>query len=211
MIGVALTLACSVVAAFYFICNDIFRLRGDIFVFWRSLFAALMMSPVLPFLDWNLPTHFFIIVVLAGVAAGLGDMVSFNAARIYSASAISRIAQFRNIFLFLLWPFIVVGYWDRLSSNPLIMAGCFVLIFSSAVVMFLMRKNPVSVKVIWATLPVIFFIGASDILFSLGMDGIPSLNIVFVIAFIFSLVMVLVSGMWLVCLSCLNKAECEVV
>jgi len=33
MIGVALTLACSVVAAFYLICNDIFRLRGEAFLY----------------------------------------------------------------------------------------------------------------------------------------------------------------------------------
>ncbi|MDY0028626.1 MAG: hypothetical protein RBR86_01650 [Pseudobdellovibrionaceae bacterium] len=136
-------------------------------------------------------------VAAAGIAAAIGDMASFNASRHYSASAISRVSQFRNILLFFIWPLIVVGYWDRLIANPYVFWSSLALIFISSVAMFRMRHNTVSVQVILASVPVIIFISISDVLFSLSMNGVPSFEMVLKIAFIFSSVMFMTAGVWL--------------
>lgn len=197
MMGLFFTFLCSVIAAFYFICNDIFKLRGDVFIFWRSLFAALILLPVMFFFSWDESLMFYGGVALAGIAAAIGDMTSFNASRHYSAAAISRVSQFRNILLFFVWPLIVAGYWDRLTSNSYVFWSSLALIFVSTIAMFRMRHNAVSVQVILASLPVIIFIGISDVLFSLSMNGVPSFELVLKIAFIFSVVMFITAGLWL--------------
>ncbi len=197
MIGIVYTLACSVVAAFYFICNDFFSIRGDVFVFWRSVLATLIMLPFASLLNWNYDPAFFLLVAGAAFFAAGGDMLTFNASRIYSASAIARVSQFRNVILFCLWPLIVAGYWDRLSANPYILFGSTFLIVLTAVVMFKMRQSAVGMKVILATLPIIFCIGASDIFFTLGIGQTSSWNMMMVIAIIFSVVMSVTSGIWL--------------
>ncbi|MDD3020081.1 MAG: hypothetical protein PHX61_03755 [Alphaproteobacteria bacterium] len=197
MIGIFFTLACSVVAAFYFICNDFFSIRGDVFVFWRSVLATMMMLPLVPFLNWDYEPAFFLLAAGAALFAAAGDMLTFNASRVYSSSAIARVSQFRNVILFCLWPLIVTGYWDRLSSNLYILFGSFFLIVATAVVMFKMRKNAVGMKVIFASLPIIFCIGVSDIFFTLGIGQTSSWNMMIVIAIVFSSVMSVASGGWL--------------
>ena len=102
-----------------------------------------------------------------------------------------------NVLLFFVWPLIVTGYWDRLTSNPYVFWISLVLIFISSIALLRMRRNAVSVNVIWATLPVIIFIGISDVFFSLSMNGIPSFELVFKLAFVFSAVMFLTAGIWL--------------
>lgn len=188
---------CSVIAAFYFICNDFFKLRGDVFIFWRSLFSAVLLVPLMLVFDWDDGTRFYVYAAIAGVAAGLGDMASFNASRHYSAAAISRVSQFRNAALFFVWPVVVSGYWDRLTANPIVFWGSVLLILTGTLAMFRMRHNPVSMVVIKAAIPVIVLIGVSDVLFSLGMNGVPSFELVLKVAFIFSVMMSLTAAAWL--------------
>lgn len=189
---------CSVIAAFYFICNDFFKLRGDVFIFWRSLFSAVLLIPSMLVFDWDDGMRFYAYAAIAGVAAGFGDMASFNASRHYSAAAISRVVQFRNVVLFCIWPLIVAGYWERLTASPIAFWGSVILMAIGALAMFRMRRNPVSSDVIKAALPVMVFIGVSDILFSLGVNGVPSFELVLKVAFIFSVAMFLTAAAWLV-------------
>lgn len=203
--GLLSAFVCSVIAAFYFICNDFFKLRGDVFIFWRSLFAALALAPLMLMVEWNDGERFYMIAALAGIAAACGDMASFNASRHYSAAAISRVVQFRNVVLFLIWPLIVSGYWDRLAAYPVVLWGSVVLMGAGTVAMFRMRHNPVSVDVIKAGIPVMVCIGVSDILFALGVHREPSFDLVLKIAFIFAVAMFLTSGAWLCGQACLGK------
>jgi len=195
MEGVLFTLVCSFFAAFYFIINDIFKLRGDVFVFWRSAWTALFLLPVIPFLVWDYQVTFYLAIAGAAVFAALGDMFMFNATRKHSAAALSRIIISRNILLFCLWPFILDGYWERLIANSYVFWGSCFFILLSTFALFKMRHNPVSVAVIMAGLPVIVFLTFCDLLFAWGINGKPGISDAIIVTFISGVVMSLVSGL----------------
>ncbi len=165
------TFICSIFAAFYFICNDLFKIRGDVFVFWRSVFLVIFLLPVMPFLNWSYPLRFYMIIAGSGVLFALSDVFTFSATRTYSAAAISRIVVSRNIIMFFAWLFISDGYYERLIAHGYVLWGSMALMFISTWALVKMRHNPVSVKVLMAALPVIIFVTAGDLLFATGISG----------------------------------------
>jgi hypothetical protein len=194
MEAIGFTLLCSVLAAFYFMTNDVFKIRGDVLIFSRSVAMVIVLLPVLPFLEWDKPLSFYVLIVIAGAAAGLGDIYYFSATRVYSASALSRITSSRHIVLFCLWPFLLAGYWERLSANMLVFGGSIALVSLSCWVVYKMRKSPVNIEIIAAALPGMAFLIVSDLTLALGVLTDTSLLNALSVGLVMGCSMAVVSG-----------------
>jgi hypothetical protein len=176
MIGIIFTLVCSFFAAFYFITNDIFKIRGDVFVFWRSVFAALILIPFAPFLSWDGGLVAYTFVAIANILYSFGDIYLFNATHKYSASAITRILVCRNIILFCLWPLIYADYGLRLASNHVVLLGSFSLILISTLALYKMRKSPMGREIILAALPALLFLSSAELFTGIAVKGKMTLD-----------------------------------
>ncbi len=198
MTGILVTLLCSVFAAFYFITNDIFKIRGDVFVFWRSAFSTLALLPVIFFLDWNVPLPICLIVALANVFYTFGDIYLFNANKKYSASAITRILVCRNMVLFCVWPLLFHDYALRLFENKAILLGSFLLISTSTFALFKMGRNSIGREIIFAAIPALLFLSIGELFVGIAVKGRSTLDFALSLAFVASVTMATLSGAVLV-------------
>jgi hypothetical protein len=174
MESIFFTLICSLFAAFYFIANDIFRLRGDVFVFWRSLFLGVGLLPLLPLMNWGHPPSFYIVIAVGSLLAGCGDIMMFEANKHYSAASLSRVVVARNIVMFLLWPILLSDYRARLIENGLVLWGSLALILASTWALNHMRKSPVNAAIIRTAIPIMLFFVGCDMLLAFAVHGKPN-------------------------------------
>jgi hypothetical protein len=205
LLALATTLGCSVFLALYFISNDVFNVRGDTLVFWRSLFSFAFLASVASCVSWPTEPAYYLLVMGAAIFATAGDIFLFNATRIHSASAISRILISRHILLFATWPLLVSGYWARLTAIPHVFYGSLFLISLCSLALFKMRKDAISVQVVKAAAPVIVLLTACDLLFGLGVHNRPSLESALVVAVVTTGTMATVSGLYLIVRGVIRK------
>lgn len=180
MVSLFFTLVCSLFAAFYFIANDVFKIRGDLFVFLRSALLSVALLPFLVFVDWDRPASFYILMAAACLSAGVGDVLLFEGTKKYSAAALSRVIVSRNIIMFILWPLLMSDYRERLFADPGVLYASIALMCLSTWALNRMRRTPIGIAVIKAALlPMLLFIGC-DMLLATAVHGRPDAGDAFI-------------------------------
>lgn len=191
---VPVTFGYSFIAAAYMMANDVFKLPGDLAVFWRSLFACLFMLPLCLIIEWPTDTEFYIFIGIGGFICAVSDIIMFQALKDHGGAAIARMTGLRPALLFFLWPVFYNGAMDELTKSPLISLGILTCLAVIAATIFLSRKNHIGRAAFFAFLPCLVLFTLGDIAWKFATPTAASFDRVTAIAFISMLMMVFVTG-----------------
>lgn len=111
---------------------------------WRSIIAALLLSPTYFIYSWPTETSFYIASALIGVGSGIAAITGFHLAARFNGRISTLHGAVAMIFTFILWIILDQNSLNTFINNPLKSSIISLLILTSFVSIFYMRtlKNP---------------------------------------------------------------------
>lgn len=117
------TVLASWINCAYFFGNQISKVAPNIFMFYRGIVPALLLSTFLPWINFINSWQFYLACVFQGIIVSFIDYRQFRAIRIWGAERISSIYPFCLGFVFLFWLILKPSDIIKYSETPLRLTG----------------------------------------------------------------------------------------
>lgn len=167
---VLLALGASFMAAIQTELNHHFKIEGTLLVFWRSIFGAILLVPLL--LLFPIPTtgYFYAIGITAGVLSAFSDRLYYNAARQFGGRLAVMYLPIKIFGAFVLWSMIEPSSIADLVNDPLRFAGVVGCLMLSCVSLMMMRRHDASWQAFLYVIPVGVILTLCDIAAKLALQ-----------------------------------------
>lgn len=154
----------SFFVSFYMLINQQLKAQPSIMMVWRGSVLAVLVSPLLLFVDAPTNPKFYMLSVTMGFLIAYLDNRMFTSASKYGAGVTSRIFPISLIISFTLWLLLNPGdFWD-MKNEPYKMAGIITCLLVSLGAIFFMRKDPITKEAILFLLPTVLVISLVDVI-----------------------------------------------
>ncbi|MCQ2965421.1 MAG: hypothetical protein MJ250_01620 [Alphaproteobacteria bacterium] len=117
------TILTSWINCAYFFGNQISKITPNVFMFYRGIIPALILSLFLPWVNFITSWQFYLACVFQGIIVSFIDYRQFRAIRIWGAERVSSIYPFCLGFVFIFWLILKPSDIAKYSEDPLRMIG----------------------------------------------------------------------------------------
>ena len=124
--------------------------------FWRTLVAAISLSPICFFGNWPSDTSFYVISAFIGVVSGTSAMTAFHLAAKFNGRISVLFSAVSIILTFTIWTLIDPESRQNFTENPFKSGVIILLILSAAISLIFMRNKDKAMPEKGYLLPVIF-------------------------------------------------------
>ena len=141
MIWVLFAIGASIVNALYYMCLQNIQLKPRVFMIYRGMIVALMVTPFLLFYQMLSAWQFYLISFIQGLIVACLDLRLFKANKQYGAETVSSITPITVAAVFMIWclvdPMIIVKY----AGNPL--KSAFIMLSLCGIIFAMMKYRKV--------------------------------------------------------------------
>ena len=145
----------SLIGATYDLCNQISKLKTEIFIIYRGILVALLTTPVALLWFHVFPWQFYVISLFQGFGIAYMDYKYFENYHKFGAENVNAVNLLRIFLVFVLWlilkPSMIDAYLDKPLQSVVILASMVTMVY--AVLQF--RKQKIGLSCLQVMFPIL--------------------------------------------------------
>lgn len=151
--------------------NKRFKVNGFKLNTYRSLFAAGMMLPIIPFMEWPQEPAYYLVIILEGAISAVGMMVQYNLAARHNgrvANLHQPIAIMLTFTFWLIWDQSQRMFFVENPDNAMGIALAFIIFIGS---LQFIRRNDVGLEILLSVIPVAVLYAMMSVISKIAMES----------------------------------------
>ena len=168
---IAFSIVASLIGAVLAQANHVLQLRGAMLVLTRSVFAVLIVAPLVVQLQWPDSPQFYLYMAGGVMCIFVGDMVLFEAARQLGGRLASVFLPIKIYFAFIVWALVDPQFLENFVKTPLVASGVLVCLAITGLAMAGIKQSDTAWPAMKKVFPVGLAFGLADVFIKLGLEG----------------------------------------